>query len=460
MPFRRLVRRARLGGLEPSPGVRAANKRILFFDDRQHTMRGGQQVLVDLIGAAADAGYETHLATFGEGPLTAAGRAAGAQVHLWPLPDGLGHYDGYFKQASRRELLGAALQSGRLGLDLAGRVAELDPAAVYLSALRPAVFLWPLVVHRRRSLWFAQGNANLGPLSRAASLVPTHLAAVSVASRTCFGLRDPSLLDVPTVAVGVDTASIVAKPRPDRPAGTAGADARPVKVLCVGEVTPAKGQARLAAACERLHHRTGFDVELSLVGGVSSTVGERYLPTVFAAAPSIKIIDRGWQHDLSRVYAEHDLLALTSEAEGTPRVFVEALAAGIPVVSTAVGGIEEVFGHRIGVGLVPADAGPDTIAHALLSAATNRRDPALLRAQLADFEPDLMLGRLLGLLTGEGPVAADARHRAPSRRHRLSAHLHDLASSTGQGGRNGQRGRSGQARPGPGGSEADTAGSP
>jgi glycosyltransferase involved in cell wall biosynthesis len=50
----------------------------------------------------------------------------------------------------------------------------------------------------------------------------------------------------------------------------------------------------------------------------------------------------GWRRDLPRVYADLDVVALSSHNEGSPVSLIEALAAARPVVATAVGGVPEV----------------------------------------------------------------------------------------------------------------------
>lgn len=49
----------------------------------------------------------------------------------------------------------------------------------------------------------------------------------------------------------------------------------------------------------------------------------------------------GLQDDLHEIYPELDVMALDSESEGLPLVLVEALACGVPVVTSAVGGVAE-----------------------------------------------------------------------------------------------------------------------
>ena len=51
----------------------------------------------------------------------------------------------------------------------------------------------------------------------------------------------------------------------------------------------------------------------------------------------------GWRQDLPEVYADLNILALTSENEGTPVSIIEAMAAGTPVISTDAGGVQDLL---------------------------------------------------------------------------------------------------------------------
>jgi glycosyltransferase involved in cell wall biosynthesis len=81
-------------------------------------------------------------------------------------------------------------------------------------------------------------------------------------------------------------------------------------------------------------------------------------------------------------YARMDALALTSISEAQPLVALEAMAAGVPVVATDVGGCREVVGDagvltRAGDPRATADAllrlGHDELLRARLAAAGRRR---------------------------------------------------------------------------------------
>lgn len=63
----------------------------------------------------------------------------------------------------------------------------------------------------------------------------------------------------------------------------------------------------------------------------------------------------GEQVEMSGVYRRTDILVLTSEHEGTPNVVLEAMAHGIPVVATRVGGVPEILSDKCGILVDPAD---------------------------------------------------------------------------------------------------------
>ena len=84
-------------------------------------------------------------------------------------------------------------------------------------------------------------------------------------------------------------------------------------------------------------------------------------------AGELGIADRvrflGWRRDLATIYAASDVFLLTSRNEGTPVALIEAMASGIPGVSTDVGGVKDVIvsddaGTRVGEHRADALAAP------------------------------------------------------------------------------------------------------
>ena len=56
------------------------------------------------------------------------------------------------------------------------------------------------------------------------------------------------------------------------------------------------------------------------------------------------VIFCGWIKDLPEVYADLDILVLTSKNEGTPVSIIEAMASSVPVISTDAGGVRDLIG--------------------------------------------------------------------------------------------------------------------
>lgn len=78
-------------------------------------------------------------------------------------------------------------------------------------------------------------------------------------------------------------------------------------------------------------------------------------------AGQLGIADRvrflGWRRDLAAIYAATDVFLLTSRNEGTPVALIEAMAAGVPGVSTDVGGVKDVItGDEVGARVRDGDA--------------------------------------------------------------------------------------------------------
>jgi glycosyltransferase involved in cell wall biosynthesis len=104
----------------------------------------------------------------------------------------------------------------------------------------------------------------------------------------------------------------------------------------------------------------------------------------------------GWRADLPRIYADLDVVALSSLNEGSPVALIEAMAAGRAVVSTKVGGVGDVVAHDRTGWLVPSrDARALAAAIDALLADPARR-AALGDAARSSVYPAYGMSRLVG----------------------------------------------------------------
>ncbi len=68
-----------------------------------------------------------------------------------------------------------------------------------------------------------------------------------------------------------------------------------------------------------------------------------------------KVILAGFRADIAELMQRLDIFCLTSRSEGMPNALLEAMAAGCPVVATAVGGIPDIVKHEENGLLVPSE---------------------------------------------------------------------------------------------------------
>ena len=151
-----------------------------------------------------------------------------------------------------------------------------------------------------------------------------------------------------------------------------------VRLLCVATLTPRKGHAVLLEALAELRDRRWH---LTCAGSVTRD------PATFAALerqierlalrPRVSFLGDLDADALEREYERADLFVLASYLEGYGMALAEAVARGIPVVSTTAGAIPETVPAAAGVLVPPGDS------RALAKALAPLLDHADARARLA-----------------------------------------------------------------------------
>jgi glycosyltransferase involved in cell wall biosynthesis len=184
---------------------------------------------------------------------------------------------------------------------------------------------------RRTMARYAFGHADL--VCPASEDLGRHIAAL--------GVRTP-IRAVPNV---VDTTLF--SPSPSRPAR--GARAR---LLLVALLDPKKGVEHLLRALALLRKRRD-DFELDIVGdgplrGELAEVARR-----LELERDVRFLGRRDKRAVAELMREADFFVLPSLWENLPNVVIEALASGLPVVATSVGGVPEMVDEHAGR-LVPA----------------------------------------------------------------------------------------------------------
>jgi len=105
------------------------------------------------------------------------------------------------------------------------------------------------------------------------------------------------------------------------------------------------------------------DVVVQIVGDGRCREQLIQLATALGVVPNVRFM--GHREDVPSILSESDVFVLPSESEAFPNVILEAMATGLPVVASKVGGIPELVVDGITGSLVPP-ANSDALAAALL----------------------------------------------------------------------------------------------
>jgi glycosyltransferase involved in cell wall biosynthesis len=151
----------------------------------------------------------------------------------------------------------------------------------------------------------------------------------------------------------------------------------------VGRLVPIKNHDLFLDAFAALPRRGARAVHGVVVGGGELEARLRQRVRALGLADRVHFL--GWRRDLAPVYADLDVAVLTSRNEGTPVALIEAMAAGVPVVATAVGGAPDLLDHGEQGELVPPP-----FRAADLAAAIGRALTPAARARSARLAPGIL----------------------------------------------------------------------
>jgi glycosyltransferase involved in cell wall biosynthesis len=131
----------------------------------------------------------------------------------------------------------------------------------------------------------------------------------------------------------------------------------PVTLLAVGRLAREKRFDRFISIVHGLRC-SGLDVRAWIVG--SARPGENPRPKLERQAAELGLFPHflqflGSAADIASIYRQSTVFVLTSDHEGTPNVLLEAMAMGLPVVTTAVGGVPDIVKDGETGLLIPRD---------------------------------------------------------------------------------------------------------
>ncbi len=177
------------------------------------------------------------------------------------------------------------------------------------------------------------------------------------------------------------------------------ADATPV-VLFVGSGFERKGIPTLLQALARMARR---DAVLLVVGRDSHQRAMAAQADRLGVAGRVRFL--GGRPDVRPYYGAADCFALPTLYDPMPNAALEALACGLPVVTSTTSGAAELITPGINGHVCQATDVPALAKHLDALLGSNRPDPLTVRATVADFGIDAMAGCLAELYGRLAPAA-------------------------------------------------------
>jgi glycosyltransferase involved in cell wall biosynthesis len=321
----------------------SAEPHVLLIAAATSTSGGGERHVADLLRLLPARGFRVSLACPSGGDLPALAKELGLEVR--DVPSEVGR-------------IGAAARALRTAL------AEFEPDVAHAHGSRAAAIARVADPHARsRNIYTLHGihiDKAGSPVRRAAFLALERVLRRRTARfiTVCesdlrkgerLGVLDPALASV--VYNGIppaDEAPVRGSFRSELGLG----GGVPL-VLSIGRFHQQKDQHALLAAWALVRDRFP-DAVLALIGSGRLEGALREQALSLRLERSLRLLPP--RADLAAAYADADVFALTSLWEGLPYVVLEAMAHGLPVVSTGVDGVPEAVEDGVSGILVPPSA--------------------------------------------------------------------------------------------------------
>ena len=315
--------------------------RLLMLD--QFSDPGGaQKVLLELLPAIQRRGWEALVGLPGEGDLFTQIRALGFDaVRIVCGPFGSG-------RKSLADIGRLAVQVPALARQIRGLADRADLVYINGPRLLPAAALagthCPVLFHSHSYL-------SHGPVWGLAGVSLRRLRAHVIGScrfvaDTWWAFVPPSRISVVYNGVaGARRSKGGAVPQPAAHPPTHSPNPNRYTIGCVGRIAPEKGQREFVMAASMILR--AIPTCRFLVYGAPLFGDENarhYHDEVRSSAEGLPIEFAGWTTDISAALSNLDLLLAPSAShDATPRVILEAFAAGVPVIAFRSGGIPELI---------------------------------------------------------------------------------------------------------------------
>ncbi len=302
----------------------------LLFVDQFSEMGGGQLCLRDLLPGILERGWRPRLMLPEDGEMWDCAEGLGIAVDPLPIQP--------YTNGSKKfcDLLNFGLDVPRSVVAIREAVSRHSIDLVYVNGPRvlPAATAasCPLVFHSHSHLDKRYTRRLVAWSVRRAGAMVIAVSCYAAASLTA--------------TLPMDTVQVIYSGVADLGGGPKREPGGEFRVGMIGRIAPEKGHVDFVEAARRISiHRE--DVRFVVYGAERFSSGG-YECTVRESAQGLPIEFRGWTEDVRAAFHDLDVLVVPSRTrDAAPRVVMEALSAGTPVVAYPSGGIPELIEHGV-----------------------------------------------------------------------------------------------------------------
>jgi len=141
------------------------------------------------------------------------------------------------------------------------------------------------------------------------------------------------------------------------------------RLLTVGRLSVTKRVELLIDAVEMLH-KDGHKVRFTIVGGGQMEQKIRQIVSERSLGDIIEITGRIGPEKMPQVYTQNDIFISATMQEGMSNAMLEAMASGLPIITTRCEGVEELIADN---GIIIEQANAEEIAKAIKKLADNHQ---------------------------------------------------------------------------------------
>ena len=167
-------------------------------------------------------------------------------------------------------------------------------------------------------------------------------------------------LDIKVIPNGIDTEKFYPSQKPDI--------SKPLQMLTVCRLI---GRKRIDLLIRATAHasKLGLDVQLNIAGYGNLLDPLQSLANELDIADKVIFMGRIPSEQMPQLYRDNDIFVMSSAHEGMSNAMLEAMASGLPIITTECEGVEELIADN---GIIVQTANPEDFTQAIKQIAENR----------------------------------------------------------------------------------------